>query len=472
MLKAFDTFLQSIVSADLAAQNSADEPYRYECACCGEEVIIAAKHSDNMIAHFRHRNGNNDVDCEKYLGSGLLNASTNQRRSDREKAEFYFNNMTKCFYIGLRFNKSELLDYGSKDVDIEIRTHKNGTPFFSQRINDENFSADFTKKIMLETFSPNYFISNSFNNVRRAYTIFREGVPSFFKIQGKEEYFNAKLVRSETLFTGVRYFVALVNSNSAQLKLKKTPGVKIEYEYDFMSMKNHVWASIISFEFKTVEIESLLYKWNYSIDTPEILTLLWPPSHIVDETNYISSDKAFLYTSFRVQACGNINTDDEKIKCIAPNITAIEIDKHIKVLKKNAEIEMEILELEQEPIKCIVDEYCAGKYRVPNENSHYLFSKTGVRELKFGEEIILHQNAYVCVYSNGHLVKIVRPVAFTKMSGEELFIDLLKHYKVQESLDDIQLNIKSSFLTNYINDCKKAGTINSMVKRYIKEGRL
>lgn len=73
MLYAYDTFLQEVVSSELAAQNSADEPYRYECACCGEEVFIAAKYSNSMVAHFRHRSGNNDVDCEKYLGKyGLI----------------------------------------------------------------------------------------------------------------------------------------------------------------------------------------------------------------------------------------------------------------------------------------------------------------------------------------------------------------------------------------------------------------
>ena len=69
MLYAYDTFLQEVVSSELAAQNSADEPYRYECACCGEEVFIAAKYSNSMVAHFRHRSGNNDVDCESIWAS-------------------------------------------------------------------------------------------------------------------------------------------------------------------------------------------------------------------------------------------------------------------------------------------------------------------------------------------------------------------------------------------------------------------
>jgi len=73
MLKAYDTMLQSEVPADLAAQSGGFEPYRYECACCGEEVYIAAAYSTSMVPHFRHRSGNNDVECENYLGQ-IFNA--------------------------------------------------------------------------------------------------------------------------------------------------------------------------------------------------------------------------------------------------------------------------------------------------------------------------------------------------------------------------------------------------------------
>ena len=68
MQKAYDTFLQSEVSASLAAKAGSFEPYRYECAHCGEEVRLAAVGSISMVPHFRHRSGNSDVECELYLG--------------------------------------------------------------------------------------------------------------------------------------------------------------------------------------------------------------------------------------------------------------------------------------------------------------------------------------------------------------------------------------------------------------------
>lgn len=91
MRKAYDTFLQSEVPADLAAKSAGLEPYRYECAHCGEEVRLAAVGSISMVAHFRHRSGNNEVECEEYLGQyGAINIDFRSRKSKNERAEILF----------------------------------------------------------------------------------------------------------------------------------------------------------------------------------------------------------------------------------------------------------------------------------------------------------------------------------------------------------------------------------------------
>ena len=54
MHKAYDTILQSEVSADLVAQSDElNDPYRFECSCCGEEVILAAPYSNFMVPSFQ-----------------------------------------------------------------------------------------------------------------------------------------------------------------------------------------------------------------------------------------------------------------------------------------------------------------------------------------------------------------------------------------------------------------------------------
>lgn len=52
MIQAFDVLLQIPVTADIAAKNRIDEPFRYECLCCGEEVYIAATNSTKKAPHF------------------------------------------------------------------------------------------------------------------------------------------------------------------------------------------------------------------------------------------------------------------------------------------------------------------------------------------------------------------------------------------------------------------------------------
>lgn len=473
MLIAYDAFLQSIVKADSAAQNSANEPYRYECACCGEEVFIAAKYSNSMVAHFRHRSGNNDVDCEKYLGKyGLGKVKSETQKRDREKVEFYFKSTTKCFYIGLRFNENEISNYERENVSIEIRSRKNAEPFFSQRIDRESFMPNYAKMVMLETFSPVYFISNTLNLNKRSHIIFRENTPSFFKIQGNEKEFNAKLVRSEALYTDVRYFVALVGGNGVQLKLRKLPGVKIEQEYDFVSMRNHIWASVITITNKTAEIETAFEQWGYKIDTSESLVLLWPPSYESDGINFISADRAFLSSSFRLQPYENINTASNNIQVIDANITKIKVDKHIKILRKNAEIELNVQNANLLLKENNINERFAERFIVPKENRYYLFSDSGIRALTYGEDVILPIKSYICEYSNGRLVQTIKAIEDTELRGEELLIDIIKHYKVYEPYKSIYVDGKPVFIVNYINSCKRTGIINSLAKKYIEEGKL
>ncbi|MCM1272123.1 MAG: hypothetical protein NC225_05075 [Clostridium sp.] len=470
MQVAYDTFLQSKV---FATQNCLDEPYRYVCTYCGEEVFIAAKDSNSMVAHFRHRSGNNDVDCDKYLGKfGSVSVKSESQKSDREKVEFYFNNTTKCFTIGIRFSENEILEYEGKNAVLEISIRRDAKPFFSQKINSANFPTDDAKLVVLETFSPVYFISNSFSHNKKPYMIFREKEPSFFKIKGKEQEFNAKLVRSDALYTGVRYFVALAGSNRVQLKLRKLSGIYIEQEFDFMFIEKHIWASVIMIKNKTTEIDDALAQWNYTLDTSEAIMLLWPPSYEIDDINFICANEAFLSSSFQLQPCRNINTDFDSIQAIDSNITKVTVDKHIKISRKGAEIEINARNSNLLLKQNNVGEQFVEKFTVPKENRYYLFSDSGVRELTYGENVVLTGNSYICEYSNGCLIRIIKTVEDSELKGEELFIDIIKHYKVFEPYKGICADGKPDFIVNYINSCKKTGIINSLVKKYIEESKL
>jgi len=112
MHKAYDTILSDYVDAESAAKSYGFEPYRYECARCWEEVRLCAADSNNQATHFRHRSGNNNVDCENYLGNrGAIISNALSRCNVRDKIEFYYSNATKMFYIGIKFSSEEILAY-------------------------------------------------------------------------------------------------------------------------------------------------------------------------------------------------------------------------------------------------------------------------------------------------------------------------------------------------------------------------
>ena len=100
MLQAFDTLLQRTVEAELAAKNRIDEPFRYECLCCGEEVYVAAAKSTKKAAHFRHRRGNSDRECELYLGRMGI-----EKRERILEPKYTMTSNRKCFILGYYFRK-------------------------------------------------------------------------------------------------------------------------------------------------------------------------------------------------------------------------------------------------------------------------------------------------------------------------------------------------------------------------------
>jgi hypothetical protein len=196
MLKAYDTILQSEVSAELAAKSFGSERYRYECACCGEEVLLYAVYSTSMVPYFRHRNGNNSIECDNYLGQyGAISIDPQSRKSNRERLEFYFEKHNKTFSVGLSFSGEEIKFYEEHNVNFEIRSSAAEQAFVTMPINPTNFAPDAPTLIPITKFSFSYFVSTTLNETKRPYEFFKYGnTPVFFKIQGNDVNYKAKLV--------------------------------------------------------------------------------------------------------------------------------------------------------------------------------------------------------------------------------------------------------------------------------------
>ena len=93
MDKAFDAVLQNEVDAAVIAKTPYrfwGEQFRYQCLCCGEEVYLAAADSSGLSPHFKHRKGNNDTECERYLGQpGVVEEHVLLRKHNPGHIDFY-----------------------------------------------------------------------------------------------------------------------------------------------------------------------------------------------------------------------------------------------------------------------------------------------------------------------------------------------------------------------------------------------
>ena len=477
--KAYDTFLQSEVSADLAAKNGGSEQYRYECAHCGEEVRLAAADSANMVAHFRHRSGNNDVDCENYLGQyGTISIDSLSRKSRNERVEFYYDSISKMFFLGLSFSENEITAYGESSTKFEVRASSHEQAFSTLRINNLNFAPDTPRMIPIERFSYSYFLSNTLNNAKRRYDFFKKnGSPTFFKIQGNDAEYKAKLVRSDppTIYTDVPYFVVVESRFSLPQASYLPRDIEVASTFRFETMGRKFIGQALTIKNKTTEVESLLSSWGYQVEAFETLTLLWPPAVQVNEVSTICSDNAFLYSSFNLEPHGNINVHSTDISKLGKGISDVLVHSRVKVFRKNAEIVIDreaTYPADYETLS--LEERNTHTFTVPDDGTYYLFNRSGAEPIGEGQSVILTPGSSVRHYNSGYLNGIIYPTQQNELTGKPLLDNLLAHYKRTESisLESFAALDLSDTATGYIEECIEAGVINSAAKRFIEEGQI
>ena len=480
MQKAYDTILQSEVSADLAAQNGSFEPYRYECACCGEEVYIAAAQSTSMVPHFRHRNGNNDVKCENYLGQyGTISIDSRSRKSNCERVEFYFENSTKTFSIGLRFSDEEINAYEEHNAIFELRLSSVTQAFFTLPINNMNFAPETTTLIPISQFSFSYFLSNTLNGTKRKYDLFKsDNIPIFFKLQGNDSNHRAKLVRSTVLYTNVSYFAVFQSQYSLSREIcffNNSYDIYEEDTFTFETMGKKFFGELFSIKSKSTQLENLLLSWGYQLEASETLTLLWPPATLVNDASVIDSDWAFLYSSFELQAHGNINVHSDNIYKTLDRVSRVLIKPNTKIAKKNTEITIDCDRQHNDNYDDLPSTVSnVETYTVLDDSTYFLFSSSGVKPLRKGQSVLLTQHDEIRCYQNGYLIGRIYALQQKKLSGDFLLNDILLHYKYVETFDESIFDLHKLSITafQYIEKCKVSGLINIAAKRFMEEGWL
>lgn len=477
---AYDTILSDYVDAESAAQSGGFEQYRYECACCWEEVRLCAVDSQNQVAHFRHRSGNNNVECENYLGNrnAIINNALS-RQNIRDKVEFYFSSTTKLFYFGVRLNSDEITAYEQNGASFQVRNSFFSNPSIYIPIRSSRFFPNALELIPINKFSWEYYVSSSIDSMGRKYELFRKDgrgylYPSFMKIQAGDNDidFQAKLVRSDTLYTNTPYLMIFTHQNYV---LSFQNDVKVGRVLKFRTMDRDFAGIVVTFINKTSKIELQLEAWKYKLEANESLSLLWPPSSQAEEVMLISKDSAFIYSSFALQAHGNINTQFEDITRLGDGVSKVSINKRTKIYKRNAELVLEKYEESANEYDTFLITEEAAKNYVAADDGAFLFNNSGVSTISKGMSRFLTIESEVRHYTLGYLDRIVRAPNKDKMLvGDHLLQDILIYYKRTESFiwSDYESLELSPVAFAYIESCEKTGRINSVAKYFIEEGRI
>jgi len=375
----------------------------------------------------------------------------------------------------LRFSAEEINSYEQENVDFEIRTKDSAIPFYSISINSSHFSPDVPTLIALNNLSFSYYLSNTLSDIKRKYDFIKPGnsTPTFFKLQGNDSDFKAKLVRSTVLFTNIQYFVIFQNQYSTPRDIQLPDEILVNRTVRFESMGYKFLGKILSVQKKTARSEAILNSWGYQLESSEFLTLLWPPASVVNDVSVITSVEAFVFTSFELQAHGNINVHSTDIFKVNHGISRILVKQKTKIFKKNAEI---VIDKVEQPIgnynSLTTSRSIASKFIVPDDGSYFLFNRFGVSPLNGGQVVFLTPKSVIRRYNFGCLTGCIYPYQHDELVGEALLEDILMHCKRTEALD---LNAFASLkMSNvalcYIDKCIASDSINVVAKQRIMEG--
>lgn len=479
MREAYDTILSDHVDAESVAKGGGFEPYRYKCACCGEDVILCAKDSCNQSTHFRHRSGNNSVECESYFGNRNSNINSGlSHRNVSDKIEFYFSESTKLFSIGVKFDDDEISNYEQNGASFQVSTSNIAKPLISIPIRKSRFYPDVSEIIPISEFSWEYYVFSSNDSKPQKFELFKRDnreyllYPSFFKIQaqGDNGDFTAKFVRSDTLYTNTPYLIIFTH---LYYTMSFQKDVQVGKVMRFKTMGRDFAGVIVEFTQKTARIEQQLELWKYKLETNETLILVWPPSSLVNDTIYLCTDHAYLFSTFELHGHGNINVDSGNIVKVENRISKISINGRTKIYKKNAEIVLEKCKEASYKYDVIsVKQETAKKY-VASDDSAYLFNRSGVSPMSKGMSTLLTPDSEIRHYSHGYLDgTVIAANNCVDLTSESLLRDVLMYYKIMEvfNWDDYESVELSNTAFQYIESCEKTGLINSAAKHFIEEG--
>lgn len=476
MDKAFDAVLQSEVDAAVIVKSPhrfLGERFRYQCLYCGEEVYLAAADSSERSPHFRHRKGNNDKECERYIGQpGAVEHFVFLRKHKQEHIEFYFNRDRMTFEICASFTEEELQAYEEENNRLTVSSKYYAEPFLSIPLSKGVFIPGGKSYFTITEFSTEYFVSfNSGSSCCTYHDVMRTPEKiNIFRVRMQDEH--CRYQTSSLLYTDTEYIGISENEEVLQ-ELASLEYVISEELFSFVT-ENRIFYGL-QFYVKGAEFSVLRFfqKHDYQIETSEAFSILWPPIYTRDSCSICAGDTVYVHSSFELIPHGNMNADGTFAREISRDVLKLHIDDEVIIHEKNIDIciqkerKLGMETVPEEPVTTYSD-----RYTVPYQYDYYLFDRNGCTRLLPGSNVYLSESDRIVGYKNGHIKAFVCACPKEKTDTRQLINNIMKYHPQSEAFeqDDFMDITTDETVLAYLEKCYRSGRINTVVKRYIKEG--
>ena len=477
MDKAFDAVFQTEVDAEVIAKRSyytISDRFRYQCLCCGEEVYLAAADSVVKSPHFRHRRGNNDTVCERYLGQpGAVEHYISIRKHNKEYIGFWFNIERMTFEISLMYTTEEIESHAKNVSTLCIYTKYYSDPFFTMLINRSNLIPNVYNYFTLNEYSNDYYISIDTSNAKTVYTniIKKDCKLNIYRINKLNNHCKCNV--SGILYTNYNYLAISENVNNIRELICLQSVESDAEEISFITQERIFYAVKFVIRHVNYSTEAFFKEHDFELENSENMSVLWPPVFKKESDLICATEKVYLSSSFEWVPHGNIMSNGMDIQNICNDVYEVAFKDWIMICEKN--IKSRIIkengitsEITYEEPKII----CTDKYSVTGSYDYYLFDQNGCSELTTGSNVYLSGTDRIIGYKNGHVKAIVLANTKEILDKKLLINDIMKYHPQSEPFrpDDFMDIEADEVVLSYIESCYRNGQINTVIKRYIKEG--
>ena len=484
MLYAFDTISRDKVSAEEVAKNNIDEPFRYECLCCGEEVHIAAARSVKMVPHFRHLRGNSDKDCELYLGgllqtgSGIESAIAVARKRARSHAEILFDIDQQVFYFSISFSEDKIAEYQEGEYELVIKTGSDNSmrPIL---INQSNFVPDYPVKFPLRLSSNSCCISirsrsQNGKTITSYYDILKPvEFPTFFKLQTSDS--NQAIAKRHTdgiIYTDTYYYLIALEKSHIEKLRSYSPYVSIGSIVEIPALGSTVYGARVVISSLSDDLQETMRYFGYYLRKADRITLVWPPSYMVDGELKCRPGLVYLTSTFELKPCSNITCDPGQISNDG-ELYAVDCSKSFRISQASTSLQVSSENNNLLIQNCETKIESTTIVEVMEGSPFYSYGKDGYHLLPTGRYHLSNGMRIIQCKGNYQTKIFVLPES-AEITAVRRLMDIRKYYKVMEPYsDDLIAGVHLSKVAEiYIEDCRNRGSINVKALEYIKAGKI